>query len=71
MITVPSGREFLLTPRRNKVFGVPPSIIHCSMMPSGLFTSIWIQAWGLIHSTFVTVPCSLMGLFASNSAAKA
>ena len=37
----------------------------------GTVTSIWIHAWGLIHSIFVTVPFKTNGLFTSNSAAKA
>src|SRR5580704_13291344 len=31
-------------------------------------TSMWIQAWGLIHSISVTLPSSRTGLLASNSA---
>jgi hypothetical protein len=61
--------ESRVKPRLNSVFGVPPSIAHVSTMPSGRFTSIWIHACGLIHSTFDTVPCSLIGLLTSNSAA--
>ena len=37
---VTAVQEFVFTPRRNNVFGVPPSIIHCSTMPSGRCTSI-------------------------------
>ena len=40
-------------------------------MPSSPLTSMWTQACGLIHSTFVTVPRNLTGLFASNSAPNA
>ena len=53
------------------MFGVPPWIIHRLTAPSAFFTSMWIQAWGLIHSIFVTVPCSLIGRLASNSAENA
>src|SRR5436190_15085295 len=58
-------------PRRIKVFGVPPSIAQVSVLPSSFFTSMWIHACGLTHSTFVIGPCSLTGAFASNSAENA
>jgi len=58
-------------PRRRRVFGVPNSIIHSSRLPSGLFTSMWIHAWGLIHSIFVTVPFRITCFLASYSAANA
>src|SRR5262245_2769463 len=71
MISTPTGSEFLLKPRRSSAFGAPPSIIQLSTFPSGCFTSMWIHEWGLIHSIFVTVPLSLIGLLASNSAENA
>jgi len=53
-----------------RAFGVPPSTIHTSGLPS--FTiSMWIQAWGFTHSSFTTLPCSRIGAFGSNSAPKA
>jgi len=58
LISVPTAREFFVKPRLSSVFGVPPSIIHFSTVPSGFFTSMWIHACGLIHSIFVTVPVS-------------
>src|ERR1700683_3902158 len=69
-ITLPSGSEALVKPRRNSAFGLPPSTIQLVTLPSGPLTSIWIQEWGLIHSISVTVPVSLMGFCGSNSAAK-
>src|SRR6185503_143624 len=68
-ISVPGRSEFLFQPRRRSAFGAPPSTIHCSVFPSGVLTSMWIQECGLIHSIFVTTPRSLTGFFASNSAA--
>src|SRR5262245_19359170 len=70
-ISVPSVSEFLFQPRRSNAFGAPPSTIQRSTFPvAGSFTSMWIQECGLIHSIFTTVPRSLTGRFASNSAAK-
>ncbi len=60
-----------MNPRLNSALGGPPSIIQRSTVPFGFFTSMWIQVCGLIHSIFATVPFSLIGLFASNSAANA
>src|SRR6185436_6946950 len=71
MISVPAGREFLSTPRRSRVLGVPPSIIHSTVLPLESLTSMWIHVWGLIHSTLVTVPRRLIGWVASNSDANA
>jgi len=51
-------------PRRISVFGVPPSIIHTSLVPSGFFTSMWSHACGFIHSVFLRVPSSFSGLSA-------
>src|SRR5262249_57819538 len=64
MMTVPGIRESFVKPRLNIAFGVPPSIIHCSTVPSGFLPSRWIHACGLIQSIFVTVPCSLIGCLA-------
>src|SRR5439155_25419524 len=65
------GRSFFVKPRRSSVFGVPPSIIHRVIVPSAFFTSTWIHEWGLISSTFATVPRNLIGCLASNSAVNA
>ena len=59
-----------MNPRRIKIPGGPHSTIQFVTLPSGSTTSIWIQAWGLIHSISVTLPSSRTGLLASNSAAK-
>src|SRR5581483_10765360 len=67
---VPGRSEFLLNPRRRSAFGAPASIIQLSTLPSGFFTSRWIQACGLIHSIEVTVPVIFTGFCASYSAAK-
>ena len=48
--------ESLVKPRRNRTFGVPASNAQFSTLPSGFFTSICSQTWGLIHSIFVMVP---------------
>src|SRR5207249_2262025 len=69
--SMPICSESLVRPRRSSVFGVPASIIHSSVVPSGFFTSTWIHTWGLIHSIFVTAPRNLTGRFASNSALNA
>ena len=69
--TVPGNKDFRLKPRRNKTFGVPASNAQFSTFPSGCFTSMCSQTWGLTHSIFVTVPFIVTGLFASNPAAKA
>src|SRR5688572_5029144 len=52
-------------------FGAAASIAQRVTFPSVDFTSIWIQACGLINSNFATVPRILTGLVASNSAANA
>src|SRR6516164_7018204 len=70
MISVPAGREFLVQPRLSKALGGPPSIIQLTTCPSGPLTSRWIHTWGLIQSILLTVPRSLTGLLASNSASK-
>src|SRR5687768_8990641 len=60
-----------MMPLRCSVFGVPPSTIQTSFLPSLVLLSMWIQACGLIHSTLVTGPRSVTGALASNSAEKA
>ena len=69
VISVPGCSDVFVKPRRNNVFGVPPSIIHLVTVPSGFFTSRWIHECGLIHSIWVTAPRSVTGWLASNSAA--
>jgi len=58
-------------PARSRAFGAPISNRHGTTLPSGPLTSIWIHEWGLINSTFATVPSSFTGAFASNSAVNA
>src|SRR3982751_2393607 len=69
-MTVPGSSDCLLKPRRSRAFGAPASTIQLSTLPSGFFTSMWIQACGLIHSIDVTVPVIFTGFPASYSAAK-
>src|SRR5262249_6171035 len=69
--SVPAGNEAFVMPRRSREFGAPPSIIQLVTVLSEFFTSTWIQACGLIHSTLVTVPRRCNGRDESNSAAKA
>ena len=59
MITVPILIESRVMPLRCSVFGVPPSTIQISLLPSFVFDSMWIHACGLIHSTLVTGPAQL------------
>src|ERR1019366_1783338 len=68
---MPAVTEALVTPRRSSVLGLPHSTIQLVTLPSASFTSMWIQAWGLIHSILVTVPRSFTGLLPSNSAVNA
>src|SRR5688572_25246764 len=68
-ISVPAGSESRFQPRRIKAFGAPPSTIQVVTVPSAFLTSMWIHECGLIHSIFFTVPRSLTGFLASNSAA--
>ena len=67
----PTDRLFFVTPSRISWFGLPPSIIQETTLPSGPFTSMWNHEWGLIISHFVSVPCSFIGLLTSNSAENA
>ena len=59
--------QTVFQPRLNIAFGAPASISHTSTPPSSRFTSSVSQLCGLIHSIFLTTPCSLIGLAASNS----
>ena len=68
---MPTVMTSLLKPRRKRLWGLPPSIIQRSVVPSSICTSMWIQAWGLIHSTRATVPWKWIGRLASNSAENA
>ena len=36
-----------MKPRLNSTFGVPASNAHASVVPSSVFTSMWIQTWGI------------------------
>ena len=67
--SAPAGRSVLLQPRRYRPFGLPVSMAQFTTLPSEPFTSMWIQACGLDHTMFVTIPRSVMGLLASYSAA--
>jgi hypothetical protein len=71
MITSPGLMVSRFSPRRSRLFGVPPSTIQISFLPSFVVTSMWIQVCGLIHSTLTTGPLSSSGRFGSNSAPKA
>ena len=51
--------------------GGPSSIIQFSTLPSGRLTARCIHECGFTHSILVTVPCSLTGFAASNSAENA
>ena len=53
-----------------RAFGAPPSHCHGVSFPSGPRASRYTQMCGLRHSTFVTGPVRVTGLFPSNSAAK-
>src|SRR5207302_5784813 len=68
---MPGCKVSLVNPRRNRTFGVPASIAQLTTMPSGCFTEMCSQQWGLTHSIFVIVPVKFTGLLASNSAANA
>src|SRR5213593_1118290 len=68
MVSVmPTWMLFFVTPCRMSEFGLPPSIIHSTRLPSGSFTSTWNQEWGLIISHLTSVPFSVSGLLMSNS----
>ncbi len=54
-------------PLRTSALGLPPSTIHSTALPFSSTTLIWIHECGLMSSTFVTLPCSVMGRFTSNS----
>ena len=65
----PYFRESLPQPFRVRVLGAPPSHCHGCTLPWASFTSRYTQMCGFIHSSFVTAPVSVTGLFESNSAA--
>src|SRR5262249_49157194 len=71
MISLPNSSDSLVKPRRSIMFGLPHSTIQLVTLPSASVISIWIQAWGLIHSILVTLPTRWTGFFSSNSAWKA
>ena len=57
VISVPSFSDALVKPRRTRVFGVPPSIIHLLTVPSGFFTSRWIHEWrGMLVRRPISAP---------------
>src|SRR5688572_25989390 len=68
LISDPTGRLALVTPFLNRLTGGPPSRPQFVVTPS-LTTSIHTHECGLTSSTFVTLPCRLMGLVSSNAAA--
>src|SRR5688572_28328742 len=69
LISDPTGRLALVTPFLNRLTGGPPSRPQLVVAPSVPFTSIHTHECGLTSSTFVTVPCRLIGLVSSNAAA--
>ena len=71
MISVPGVRQSRRKPRRRRTFGVPPSTIHTSVVPSSLVCSRWIHVCGFTHSSFTIGPASLIGASRSNSAPNA
>src|ERR1700733_8910929 len=70
MILVPSGSEFLFQPFRSRTDGDPPSTDQCWTWPSAPLTSRYSQECGFTQSILTTVPSSVTGLLASNSAEK-
>ena len=66
---VPGFREFLFQPRRINAVGGPSSKSHWTIFPAASFASTATRAWGLVHSSLVTSPVTVMGLFWSYSAA--
>ena len=68
---MPTLIDSRVMPFRCSVFGVPPSTIHTSVLPSFALFSMWIHACGLIHSILVIGPLSVTGALASNSAENA
>src|ERR1700733_13728043 len=62
--------EFFLKPRRDKVFGAPPSHVHVERLPWSSFTSMYRYECGLVHSTLLITPVMRTALVASYSAAK-
>src|SRR5690242_1839920 len=50
IISAPGGSESLVNPSRYRLFGLPPSIIQVTGLPSSPLTSMWIQECGLLTS---------------------
>src|SRR5512138_2187840 len=69
VISSPNFNDRLLQPSRIRPFGLDVSIIHSVVFPSASGTASVIQPCGLIISHFTTVPLSVTGFCASNSAA--
>src|SRR4030095_5100763 len=69
LTSVPIGRLVLMIPFLSRLVGGPPSMPQLVTVPSAPLTSIQIHAWGFTSSTFVTVPCRLIGWFWSKAAA--
>ena len=66
--SAPTGKSACRHPRRYSALGRPNSTLQFSVLPEGLFTSMYSQACGLIHFIVVIVPFNVTGLFESNSA---
>ena len=62
LTSVPAGIESFFQPSRNSALGGPSSKCQFTTLPSASLTSTYSQAWGLTHSTFVTVPFTFTGL---------
>src|SRR5262245_46448895 len=60
--SVPGVMSSLDQPALSSAFGAPISNRHDTVLPPGSFTSIWSQACGFDHSSFVIVPDILIGL---------
>ena len=69
VIRSPGFSEFFVQPSLMRPFGFDVSTFHSVVLPSGSATPIVIQPCGLIISHRTTVPVSVMGFSASNSAA--
>ena len=66
---VPVGSVFFVQPRRSSALGAPPSTAHSSVPPLLFGTLTISQECGFTHLNSLTVPSSVTGWFASNSAA--
>src|SRR5437588_7416304 len=60
---------FLVQPFLSNIAGEPSSISQFSSLPLASFASTKMRAWGLIQSSFVTGPLSVIGLLRSYCAA--